>query len=81
MACNWIRNVIWMRPSGATDWFVAQYLLMPSYFSVARARMVGLAGKYKSNFGAEHVVRTIQTNSRTMELRKISRAVAGNLGG
>ena len=47
--------------------FVNQYLLMASYFSVARAVMVGLAARHKSGFSPEHVVRCIQSISKTLE--------------
>ena len=47
--------------------FTAQYLLMASYFFISKAVLIGLAGKYQSGFGAEHVVRTIQTIARSME--------------
>lgn len=49
------------------DRFAVQYMLMASYFSIAKAVMIGLAGEHKSSFGEEHVVRSIQTISRTLE--------------
>jgi lysine-N-methylase len=49
------------------DTFVAQYILLASYFSVSKAVMIGLAGQHKSGFAAEHVVRSIQSISRTLE--------------
>jgi lysine-N-methylase len=49
------------------DNFLAQYMLMASYYSISKAVMIGLAGQHKSNFGAQHVVRSIQSISRTLE--------------
>jgi lysine-N-methylase len=49
------------------DKFVAQYMLMASYFSVSKAAMIGLAARHKSSFAAEHVVRSIQLISRALE--------------
>jgi lysine-N-methylase len=51
----------------AESTFVAQYMLMASYFSVAKAVMIGLAGQHKAGFSAEHVVRSIQSISKTLE--------------
>jgi lysine-N-methylase len=46
---------------------LAQYMLMASYFSISKTVMIGLAGKHKSGFSAEHVVRSIQSISKTLE--------------
>ena len=46
---------------------VKQYLLMASYFSIAKAVMIGLAARHKSGFSPEHVIRSIQSISKTME--------------
>jgi lysine-N-methylase len=51
----------------STNMFVAQYMLMASYFSIAKAVMLGLAARHKSEFCADHVVRAIQSISRTLE--------------
>ena len=46
---------------------VAQYMLMASYFAISKAVMIGLAAKHKSEFSANHVVRSIHSISRTLE--------------
>ena len=46
---------------------LAQYQLMASYFSLSQTLMIGLAGLYKTDFSIEHVVRSIQSLSKTME--------------
>jgi lysine-N-methylase len=51
----------------STSRFVAQYLLVASYFSVARTVIIGLAARHKSDFSPEHVVRAIQSISKTLE--------------
>jgi lysine-N-methylase len=51
----------------STNPFVAQYLLMASYFSIAKAVMIGLAARHQSEFSAEHVIRSIQSISKTLE--------------
>jgi lysine-N-methylase len=40
---------------------------MVSYFSISKVVMIGLAGKHKTAFSPEHVVRSIQSISKTME--------------
>jgi hypothetical protein len=49
------------------DLFTAHYLLMASYFAVAQSLTVGLAAHYGSDFGPDHVIRCIQSCSRTLE--------------
>ena len=51
----------------STNMFVAQYLLVASYFSIARTVMIGLAARHKSGFSPDHVVRAIQSISKTLE--------------
>ena len=51
----------------SVDPFVAQYLLLAAYFSVVKAVMIGLAAFHKGEFSAEHVVRAIQSISKTLE--------------
>jgi lysine-N-methylase len=46
---------------------LAQYQLMASYFFLVQAVTVGLAGWYQADFSTEHVVRSIQSLSKTME--------------
>ena len=47
--------------------FTAHYLLLGSYFAVAQSLMIGLAARYGPNFGPDHVIRCIQSCSRTLE--------------
>jgi len=51
----------------AVDPFVAQYLLMAAYFSVVKAVLIGLAAFHKDELSPEHVVRAIQSISKTLE--------------
>lgn len=44
-----------------------RYMVMASYYSIAKAVMIGLSGKYKSDFGIHHVVRCIHSSSRAFE--------------
>lgn len=46
---------------------LAQFMLMGSYFSLSKTLMIGLAGKHKADFSTEHIVRSIQSISKTME--------------
>ncbi len=45
----------------------AQYAVMVTYFAVIRSVSIGLAARHSSEFGTEHVVRSVQSISRTME--------------
>jgi lysine-N-methylase len=42
-------------------------MLMGSYFSMSKTVMIGLAGKHKADFSLEHMVRAIQSISKTIE--------------
>jgi len=46
---------------------VAQYILMATHYAITRAVMIGLAGKYKSEFGVDHVIRCVQSCARMLE--------------
>lgn len=47
--------------------FTAHYMLMAAFFAVAQSTMVGLAAYYGSAFGSDHVIRCLQSFSRTLE--------------
>jgi len=44
-----------------------RYMVMASYYSITKTVMIGVSGKYKSDFGIDHVVRCIQSSSRLLE--------------
>jgi lysine-N-methylase len=60
-----VNRVLNLQEAGSTP--LAQYMLMASYFFISQAVMIGLAGKYKTDFSTEHVVRSIQSISKTLE--------------
>lgn len=58
-------RVLNLQKAGSTP--LAQFMLMGSYFSLSKTLMIGLAGKHKADFSIEHIVRAIQSISKTME--------------
>ncbi len=54
-------------PGQGASGVIAQYMLMASYFSIAKALMIGLAGQRGRTLAVDDVVRSIQSVSRTME--------------
>jgi lysine-N-methylase len=45
----------------------AQYMLMVAYYAITQTLLIGMAGFHKDAFGAEQVIRLIQTGSKTFE--------------
>ena len=44
-----------------------QYMLMMAYYALVRCLLVGMAGLHQSAFGADHVVKAVQTCARMFE--------------
>jgi lysine-N-methylase len=60
-----VNRLLNLQKVGSTP--LVQYMLMGSYFSISKTVMIGLAGKHKADFSLEHMVRAIQSISKTME--------------
>ncbi len=60
-----VNRLLNLQKVGSTP--LVQYMLMGSYFSMSKTVMIGLAGKHKADFSLEHMVRAIQSISKTME--------------
>ena len=61
-----VRRTLHLEKPGGTS-CVSQYMLMAAYFSISKAIMIGLAARYKTDFSPDHVVRAIQSISKTFE--------------
>jgi lysine-N-methylase len=44
-----------------------QYMLMASYYAIIKAVLIGMAGFHQTEFGADHVVRLVQSCAKTFE--------------
>jgi lysine-N-methylase len=45
----------------------AQYMLMIAHYAVTRTLLIGMAGFHKSAFGVDHVIKLIQSCTKTFE--------------
>jgi lysine-N-methylase len=45
----------------------AQYMLMVAYYAITQTLLIGMAGFHKSAFGVDHVIKLIQSASKTFE--------------
>jgi lysine-N-methylase len=41
--------------------------MMMVHYAITRAMLIGMAGFHKSNFGVDHVIRAIQSCTKTFE--------------
>jgi lysine-N-methylase len=54
-------------PSPITTQYMAQYMWMAANYAIARTLLIGMAGFHKSAFSAEHVVKLVQSCTKTFE--------------
>ena len=53
--------------SSITSLSDARYMLMIAHYAVTRTVLIGMAGLHKSAFGLDHVIKLIQSGTRTFE--------------
>ncbi len=54
-------------PSPVVPQYVAQYMMMAVHYAITRAVLIGMAGFHKSSFGVDHVIRAVQSCTKTFE--------------
>lgn len=54
-------------PSPVVPQYAAQYMMMVVHYAITRAVLIGMAGFHKSNFGVDHVIKAIQSCTKTFE--------------
>jgi lysine-N-methylase len=54
-------------PSPVVAQCVAQYMMMMAHYAITRAILIGMAGFHKSAFGVDHVIRAVQSCTKTFE--------------
>jgi len=54
-------------PSPAVPQYVAHYMMMVVHYAITRAMLIGMAGCHKSAFGVDHVIRAVQSCTKTFE--------------
>jgi len=47
--------------------FAAQYMLMIAHYAITKTLLIGMAGFHKSAFGVDHVIKLIQSCTKTFE--------------
>ena len=47
--------------------FAAQYMLLVAYYAITKALLIGMAGFHQSAFSVEHVIKLIQSCTKTFE--------------
>jgi lysine-N-methylase len=56
-----------MRNDRVSSFITARYMLMVAYYAITQTLLVGNAGYHKSAFGAGHVLKAIQSCTKTFE--------------
>ena len=47
--------------------FAAQYMLLVAYYAITKALLIGMAGFHQSAFGVDHVIKLVQSCTKTFE--------------